>query len=52
MYNAIYNIIEHTWATSDSMQSYITNTCCALIIILTVVFVDMIYKIFAKIWRG
>lgn len=51
MYNAIYNIIEHTWTTNDSMQSYIVYTCCALIIILTCVFVDMTYKIFKRVWR-
>lgn len=51
MYNAILNIIEHTWSGNDQLQSYIVYTCCALIIILTVVFVDMVYKIFARCWR-
>ena len=50
MYSIIEGMINHTWVTSDSMQQYIVYTCCALIIILTVVFIDMIYRIFRGFW--
>lgn len=45
MYDIIAEIIDHTWLTSDSMQSYIVYTCCALIIVLTAVFIDMVVRI-------
>lgn len=48
MYDIISQIIDHSWATSDSMQSYIVYTCCALIIVLTAVFIDMVVRIFFR----
>lgn len=45
MYEIIEEIISHTWQTSDSMQQYIVYTCCALIIVLTAVFIDMVVRI-------
>lgn len=41
MYDIIYNIIGHSWTSNTSEQSYIYYTCCALIILLTMVFIDM-----------
>lgn len=52
MYDIIYEIIGHTWNTGDSSQQYIFFTCAALIIILTVVFIDMIYQVFSHFWSG
>lgn len=51
MYDLIYDIISHAYVQGDSLQQYIIYTCCALILILTVVFVDMIYRVFAHFWR-
>lgn len=48
MYEIIRQIIDHTWVTSDSMQQYIIYTCCALIIVLTAVFIDMVVRIFFR----
>lgn len=45
MYDIILGIIEHSWESSDSMQSYVVYTCCALIIVLTAVFIDMVVRI-------
>lgn len=52
MYDIIYEIIDHSYTTGDSAQQYIYYTCCALIIILTAVFIDMIYQIFSHFWNG
>lgn len=52
MYDIIYNIIDHAWTSSTSEQQYIYYTCCSLIIILTCVFIDMIYRVFSHFWRG
>lgn len=52
MYDLIYSIIGHAWQTGTSEQQYIYYTCCALILILTCVFIDLIYRIFSHFWRG
>lgn len=52
MYDIISNIIDHSWSTGTNEQSYIYYTCCALIVILTVVFIDLIYRVFFHFWRG
>lgn len=53
MYDVITQIINHTWVTSSSGdQQYIYYTCCSLIIILTVVFIDMVYRVFSHFWRA
>lgn len=51
MYDIIFRIIQHSYTQGDSMQQYIIYTCCALVCILTVVFSDMIYRIFRHFWR-
>lgn len=51
MYDIIYNIIGHAYVQGDSMQQYIIYTCCALIVILTCVLIDLIYRIFSNFWR-
>lgn len=51
MYDMIYDIISHVYVTGDTMQQYVLYCCCALIIILTAVFIDMIYRVFSHFWR-
>lgn len=51
MYDLIYGLIDHAYTSNDSMQQYIIYTCCALIIIFSVVFIDMVYRIFSHFWR-
>lgn len=50
MYDIIYGIINHPWTTGTSEQQYIYYICGALIIILTVVFIDMVYRVFRSFW--
>lgn len=45
MYDIINQIIAHTYVSGDSMQQYIIYTCCALIIVLTAVLIDMVVRI-------
>lgn len=52
MYDIIENLIGHTYVTGDSMQQYIIYCSCVVIVILTVVFVDMVYRVFRHFWRG
>lgn len=52
MYDIIYGMIDHSWTTSASEQSYLYYTCCTLILLLTVVFVDMVYRTFRHFWRS
>lgn len=51
MYDVISRIISHVWVTNDSMQQYILYICCVLIPVLTVVFIDLIYRVFRHFWR-
>ena len=52
MYQIIEQIIDHSWTTGDSSQQYIYYICGALIIVLTAVFIDMVYRVFSHFWRG
>lgn len=55
MWDLIYEIIAHTWNTdawNSTEQQIITYICGALIIILTVTFIDLIYRVFSHFWRG
>lgn len=52
MYDIISGIIDHTWTTGNSEQQYIVYVCCALIALLTVVFVDFIKDIFRAFTHG
>lgn len=52
MYDLIKSIINHTWQTnSTGDQQYIYYICGCVIIILTCVFIDMVYKIIRSIVR-
>lgn len=48
MYDIIASIIDHSWSTGTSEQQYIYYTCCALIIVLTAVLIDMVVRIFFR----
>lgn len=52
MYDILFNIIGHSYTTGDSMQQYIIYGCICLIIVYSVVFIDLIYRIFSHFWRG
>lgn len=53
MYDIIYEIIGHAWQSNyTSDQQYIYYIAGAVIILLTVVFVDMIYRTFSHFWRA
>lgn len=55
MFDLIYDIISHTWDTSvysSSEQQILYYICGALIIILTVVFIDLVYRVFGHFWRS
>ena len=49
MYDIIYQIIGHTWEQTNNMQQYIVYVCSALIIVLTVVFIDMVIRILFRV---
>ena len=55
MYDIIYNIIDHIWESSSSYsstyQQLICYGCMVLIIVLTVTFIDLFYRLFSHFWR-
>ena len=55
MYDVVYNIIGHVWESGTSynstQQQYIYFVCGCLIIIFSVVFIDLIYRVFRHFWR-
>lgn len=52
MYDILNEIIGHTWVTNyNGEQQYIFNTCCALVPILTVAFIDTIKTVFSAFMR-
>lgn len=53
MYDIIKNIIDHTWVTQNAGdQQYIYYIVGALIIILSCVFIDLIYRVFRHFWHS
>lgn len=52
MYDIISDIIGHEWVTNYSGdQAYIYYICSCIIIILTCVFIDLVYRLFRGIWH-
>lgn len=52
MYDIISEIINHNWVTQNSgEQQYIYYIAGALIVILTCVIIDLVYRIFGHFWR-
>ena len=51
MYDIISDIIDHAWVTNASEQTQVYYICGALIIILTCVFIDLVYRVFRSFWK-
>lgn len=54
MYDLIERIIAHSWNTNaynSTEQQIIYYICGSLIIVLTVTFVDLLYRVFRHFWR-
>lgn len=52
MYDIIKNIIDHSWISNNAGdQQYVYYICGALIIVITAVVIDLIYRIFSHFWR-
>lgn len=52
MFDIIQDIIDHTWITQNAGdQQYIYYIAGALIVVLTVVFIDLIYRVISHFWR-
>lgn len=52
MYDRISYLIDHAWTTGDSAQSTIYYICGALIIVLSAVTLDLVYRVFSHFWRS
>lgn len=53
MYDLIQRIIDHSWITQGAGdQQYIYYIAGALIIILTAVFIDLIFRTFSHFWKS
>lgn len=52
MYDLIEQLIDHSYVTGDSMQQYIIYTCSVLIIMLTCIVVDGVFRVFSHFIRG
>lgn len=53
MYDIVSQIINHNWITTNAgEQQYIYYICGALIIILTVIFIDLVFRVFSSFWRS
>lgn len=48
MYDIIAQIIDHSWVSGSSEQQYVFYTCAALILILSVVFIDIIKSVIGQ----
>lgn len=52
MYDLIKNLIDHSWITQNAGdQQYIYYIVGAIILILTVVFIDMVYRLLRSFVR-
>lgn len=52
MYSVISSIINHSWITQNAGdQQYIYYIAGAVIVVLTVVIVDLVYRVFRNFWR-
>lgn len=52
MYDIVSSIIDHAWQSNyTSDQQYIYYICGALIVLITCVLIDLVYRIFSHFWR-
>lgn len=53
MYDAISEIINHAWISQGANdQQYIYYIAGSVIVLLTVVLIDLIYRTFSHFWRS
>lgn len=52
MYEIICNILGLSIEVGSTAYDAVIFACLALIIILTAVFIDMIYRVFSHFWHG
>ena len=53
MYDLISGLIDHNWvSTNAGEQQYIYYAACVLIIMLTTVFLDGVFRVFTHFLRG
>lgn len=52
MFEVICNILGFTIEAGSAEFQAVVFACLALIIILTCIFIDMIYRVFSHFWRG
>lgn len=55
MYSIIENIIDHSWNTNNynsSEQQIIYYIIGCLIVIFSVVFIDLVYRVFSNFWKS
>lgn len=55
MFDVIYGIVSHAWESdgwNNTEQQLYVYICGSLIIILTVTFIDLIYRVFSHFWNG
>lgn len=53
MYDLISGLIDHSWITTNAgEQQYIYYTCAVLIIMLTSVVIDGVFRVFTHFMRG
>lgn len=51
MYDLINGIIDHSWSTGSNEQQTIYYICGCLIVILTCVVIDLVYRVISHFWR-
>lgn len=53
MYDLISGLIDHNWiSTNAGEQQYVYYTCAVLIIMLTTVVIDGVFRVFSHFIRG
>lgn len=55
MFAIIEGMLQHSWNTdtwNNTEQQIIYYICGAVIIILTCVFIDLVYRVFSHFWSG
>lgn len=51
MFKIVQNIIGYTSSSGYNSDSTILYICGSLVILLTIMFIDLIYRVFRNFWR-
>lgn len=52
MYDLVENILNHEYVTNyGGDQQYIYAICGCLVVIFSVTFIDLIYRVFSNFWK-